>query len=74
MSLDGPRPRGRIAIPKEIINIAGTALAIFLAVFLGGLLVSAIPPERQSVWFTAGAFLTPAAAMFALYWLIAQKL
>ena len=41
--------------------------------FLGSLLVSVIPPERESVWFTAGAFLTPAAAMFALYWLIAQK-
>ncbi|HEX2561979.1 MAG TPA: hypothetical protein VHK87_18005 [Phenylobacterium sp.] len=41
--------------------------------FLGSLLVSVIPPERDSIWFAAGAFMTPAAAMFALYWLIAQK-
>lgn len=73
MSLESARPRGR-PVPKEILNIVGAGLAIFLAVFLGGLLVSVIPPERESVWFTAGAFLTPGAAMFALYWLIAQKI
>jgi membrane protein DedA with SNARE-associated domain len=72
MSLESARPRGR-PVSKEVINIVGTALAVFLAVFMGSLLVSVIPPERESVWFTAGAFLTPGAAMFALYWLIAQR-
>jgi hypothetical protein len=72
MSLESARPHGRL-VPKEILNIVGVGLAIFLAVVLGGLLVSVIPPESKSVWFTAGAFMTPAAAMFALYWLIAQK-
>ena len=73
MSLESARPPGR-QVPKELINIVGTALAIFVAVFLGSLLVSVIPADRQSAWVTAGAFLTPAATMFALYWLIAQRI
>jgi hypothetical protein len=74
MSLESTRPRVGWRVPKELINIAGTAAAVFLAVWLGGLLASLVPAEAASVWLTAGAYLAPAAAMFALYWVIAQRL
>lgn len=74
MSLENTRPRAALRVPKELINIAVIAAAVFAAVWLGGLLASIVPASEASVWLTAGAYLAPAAAMFALYWVIAQKL
>ena len=75
MTLENTRPRAaRRSAPKELFNIFGTIGAIFASVWLGGLLASVIPATQASVWLTAGAYLAPAAAMFALYWVITQRL
>ncbi|HEY9216982.1 MAG TPA: hypothetical protein VIO94_02960 [Phenylobacterium sp.] len=74
MTLENARPRGAARrAPKELINILATGVAIFVAVGLGSLLATAIPADQASVWLTAGAYLAPAAGMFALYWVIAQR-
>ena len=61
------------SVPRELINILGTALGIFLTVMVGGFLASALPDD-PSPWLFAGCYVAPAAACFAIYWFIAQKL
>lgn len=72
MSLESTGPRAG-GLPKEFIKILGTVLAILLAAGLGGLLAAVVPPQHASVWLKTGAYLAPAAAMFAVYWVIAQR-
>ena len=60
--------------PKELINIVGTGLAILVAVALGATLASALPADATSPYLFAGCFAAPAAAAFAVYWFVAQKL
>ncbi|MET0295159.1 MAG: hypothetical protein ABW042_09095 [Phenylobacterium sp.] len=74
MSVENTRPRDGLRIPKDLMAIVGFAAAIAAAVWLGGLLAAVIPASQASVWLKAGAFAAPAAAMFALYWLITQRL
>lgn len=60
-------------LPREVLNIVGTALAIFFTVMIGSLITSVLP-EDPSPWLFAGCYAAPAAVMFAIYWYIAQKL
>jgi len=60
--------------PKELINIAGTGLAVLAALALGAALASALPADAHSPFLFAGCFAAPAAAAFAVYWFMAQKL
>ncbi|WP_374570386.1 hypothetical protein [Phenylobacterium sp.] len=61
------------SLPRELINIMGTALAIFLTVLIGSTIAAALP-SNPSPWLFAGCYAAPAAVMFALYWYVAQKL
>ena len=61
------------SLPREVLNIVGTALAIFLTVMIGST-ITMILPEDPSPWLFAGSYAAPAAVMFAIYWYIAQKL
>jgi len=60
-------------LPREAINIIGTAAAIFLTVVIGSTIASALP-ENPSAWLFAGCYAAPAAVMFAVYWFVAQRL
>ena len=61
------------SVPREVVNIVGTALAIFLTVLIGSTIAAALPTE-PSPWLFAGCYAAPAAVMFAIYWFVAQKL
>lgn len=60
-------------MPKEAVNIVGTAAAIFATVVIGSAVASVLP-EDPSPWLFAGCYAAPAAVMFAVYWYIAQRL
>ena len=60
-------------VPRELINIVGTAFALFAVVALGGM-ISAALPESNSPWLFAASCGAPAAIAFAIYWWIAQRL
>lgn len=60
-------------IPRELINIIGTALALFAVVATGGMISSVLPPGG-SPWLFAASYGAPAAVAFVIYWWIAQKL
>ncbi len=64
--------RGRTKVPAELINIAGTALALLGVVATGSAIVSVLPDP--SVAQFAAAYLGPACLAFAAYWWVAQKL
>jgi hypothetical protein len=61
------------SVPREAINIVGTAAAIFLTVLIGSTIASVLPAD-PSPWLFAGCYLAPAAVMFAVYWYVAQRL
>ncbi|MFN3523025.1 MAG: hypothetical protein ACK4YQ_12320 [Phenylobacterium sp.] len=61
------------SLPREAVNIVGTAAAIFLTVLIGSA-ISSVLPENPSPWLFAGCYAAPGAVMFAVYWFIAQKL
>ncbi len=60
-------------VPREAINIIGTALAIFVTVAAGASIAQLLPAD-PSPWLFAGSYAAPGAAVFAIYWYIAQKL
>ncbi|MFD1190611.1 hypothetical protein [Phenylobacterium conjunctum] len=60
-------------VPRELINIVGTALALFAVVAAGGL-ISSVLPDNGSPWLFAASYGAPAAVAFVIYWWIAQKL
>jgi len=60
-------------VPRELINILGTAFALFAVVAVGGLISSALP-DSQSPWLFAASYGVPAAIAFVVYWWVAQKL
>lgn len=66
------RPRAGLRLPPEILNIVGTAGAIFAVVATGSGIVAVMPDA--TLWQTAAAYLAPAGLAFAAYWWIAQKL
>ena len=66
------RPRTGLKLPPEVVNIVGTAGAIFAVVATGSGIVAVLP--EPSLWQTAAAYLAPAGLAFAAYWWIAQKL
>lgn len=71
---DGQSPSGlKIApkIPGEIINIVGTAVGIFVAVFAGSALAERLPP---SAWNTAAAYAIPAGLVWLAYRWLVRKL
>jgi len=67
------RAETRRAIPAELANILGTCGAL-LAVVASGAGISAALPDPASPWLFAAAYGAPAAAAFAVYWWIAQRL
>jgi len=60
-------------VPRELLNIVGTTLAIFLTVLIGSTIASVLP-DNPSPWLFAGCYAAPAGVMFAIYWYIAQRL
>jgi hypothetical protein len=62
----------RFRVPAEIVNIFGTAGAIFAVVAVGDIL-SRVAPAPGSVWLTAAAYGAPAAAVFAVYCWISRR-
>ena len=66
------RPKTGFKPPPEVVNIVGTAGAIFAVVATGSGVVALLP--EPSLWQTAAAYLAPAGLAFAAYWWIAQKL
>jgi len=60
-------------LPREAVNIVGTALGIFVTVAAGATISQALPAD-PSPWLFAGCYAAPAAAVFAIYWYVAQKL
>lgn len=60
----------RIAAP--ILNMVGTAIALFAVVATGSLISGLLPDP--SAWEFAAAYLAPASLAFAAYWWIAQKI
>lgn len=65
------RERGRLKAPPELVNILGTAGALFAVVATGSAIIAVLPDP--SVWQFAAAYLTPAGLAFAAYWWVAQK-
>lgn len=61
------------SLPREAINIVGSAAGIFVTVAAGAGISQALPAD-PSPWLFAGCYAAPAAAVFAIYWYIAQKL
>lgn len=61
------------SIPREAINIIGTAIGIFVTVAAGASIAQLLPAD-PSPWLFAGSYAAPGAAVFAIYWYIAQKL
>ncbi|MEO8114358.1 MAG: hypothetical protein ABI655_08260 [Phenylobacterium sp.] len=59
--------------PRELINILGTAGALFAVVAVGALISATLPPGA-SVWLSAAAYLVPASIAFVGYWWVAQRL
>lgn len=59
--------------PRELINILGTAGAIFAVVATGALISQALPDDA-SVWLFAASYLVPASVAFVAYWWVAQRL
>lgn len=75
MAITHPRAPSNLlrSVPRELINILGTALALFAVVAVGGLISSALP-DSQSPWLFAASYGVPAAIAFVVYWWVAQKL
>ncbi|MFN3514584.1 MAG: hypothetical protein ACK41C_16185 [Phenylobacterium sp.] len=62
-----------LRVPPEVVNVAGTAAAIFAVVAAGAGIVSLLP-DQASPWLVASAYGAPAGLAFLAYWWIAQKL
>ena len=67
------RGSGAVALPREVVALGGFGAAVVLVVASGAGLASLLP-GHPSIWLSAGAYGAPAAAAFAVYWWIAQKL
>ncbi len=68
-----PRPTHSLrTIPREVIAMVGTAFGILIAVGTGSLLAAQVPVN--SPWLFMAAYAVPAAAVFAVFWLISRRL